>query len=85
MFFGAISHIAKSKLVAIKGTVTAETYQATMSGNHQSRKEGLEGHHSSVPQKSLHKHAEAHGGSDSRGGDAIKNTSHHLSNQIVSS
>ena len=37
-------------------------------GNHQSRKEGLEGHHSRVPQKSLRKHAEGHGGSDSRVG-----------------
>ena len=72
MFFGAISHIAKSKLVAIKGTVTAETYQATMSGNHQSRKEGLEGHHSRVPRKSLQKHDEAHGVSDSRRGPPYK-------------
>ena len=27
-----VEHIAKSKLVAIKATVTAETYQGTMSG-----------------------------------------------------
>ena len=40
--------------------------------NHQSRKEGLEGHYSRVPQKSLWKHAEAHGGSDSRGGTPYK-------------
>ena len=50
---------------------------------HQSCKEGLEGHHSRVPRKSLQQHAEAHGGSDSRGGYAIQNTSYHLSYQIV--
>ena len=67
-----VEHIAKSKLVAIKATVTAETYQGTMSGNHLSRQEGLEGHHSRVPRKSLQKHAKAHGGSDSRGGTPYK-------------
>ena len=36
------------------------------------RKEGLESHHSRVPQKSLRKHAEAHGGSDSLGGTPYK-------------
>ena len=41
-------------------------------GNPQSRKEGLEGHHYRVPRKSLRKHAEAHGGNDSRGGPPYK-------------
>ena len=40
--------------------------------NHQSLKEGLEGRHSRVPQKSLRKHAEVHSGNDSRRGTPYK-------------